>query len=68
MEASLVEDFYIFFLFCNLCFAGVAVGAGRQSMVAYINIGCYFLIGVPVGALLGYVADLGIKVRRFLFF
>jgi Na+-driven multidrug efflux pump len=51
-----------------LCFAGVAVGAGRQSVVAYINIGCYFLIGVPVGCLLGYVADLGITVRRFFFF
>ncbi|XP_062175359.1 protein DETOXIFICATION 24-like [Alnus glutinosa] len=41
--------------------SGVAVGAGRQSVVAFINIGCYFLIGVPAGALLGYVADLGIK-------
>jgi Na+-driven multidrug efflux pump len=51
-----------------LCFAGVAVGAGRQSVVAYINIGCYFLIGVPVGCLLGYVADLGITVRRFFIF
>ncbi|XP_059433796.1 protein DETOXIFICATION 24-like [Corylus avellana] len=40
--------------------SGVAVGAGRQSVVAYINVGCYFLIGVPVGCLLGYVADLGI--------
>ncbi|GAV57469.1 LOW QUALITY PROTEIN: MatE domain-containing protein [Cephalotus follicularis] len=36
----------------------VAVGAGRQSTVAYVNIGCYYVVGVPVGVLLGYVADL----------
>ncbi|KAG7964230.1 hypothetical protein I3843_09G159700 [Carya illinoinensis] len=41
--------------------SGVAVGAGRQGLVAYINIGSYFLIGVPVGVLLAYVADLEIK-------
>ncbi|KAG6642777.1 hypothetical protein CIPAW_09G164600 [Carya illinoinensis] len=41
--------------------SGVAVGAGRQALVAYINIGSYFLIGVPVGVLLAYVADLEIK-------
>ncbi|KAG6642772.1 hypothetical protein CIPAW_09G164400 [Carya illinoinensis] len=40
---------------------GVAVGAGRQGLVAFINIGSYFLIGVPVGVLLAYVADLEIK-------
>ena len=67
MEASLISFLFLFFLFYNLCFAGVAVGAGRQSVVAYINIGCYFLIGVPVGCLLGYVADLGITVRSFCF-
>jgi Na+-driven multidrug efflux pump len=65
MKASLVEDFYFSYIFCNLCCAGVAVGAGLQGVVAYINIGCYFLIGVPVGVLLGYVADLGINVRFF---
>ncbi|KAG7964231.1 hypothetical protein I3843_09G159800 [Carya illinoinensis] len=47
-----------------LCFTGVAVGAGRQGLVAFINIGSYFLIGVPVGVLLAYVADLEIKVKK----
>ncbi|KAK2638414.1 hypothetical protein Ddye_026209 [Dipteronia dyeriana] len=37
--------------------SGVAVGAGRQGVVAYINITCYYLIGVPVGVVLAYVAD-----------
>lgn len=42
--------------------AGVAIGAGWQSVVAWVNIGCYYLIGVPIGALLGYVAHLEVKV------
>ncbi|KAK2991451.1 hypothetical protein RJ640_012059 [Escallonia rubra] len=41
--------------------SGVAVGAGWQSIVAYVNIGCYYLIGVPVGVVLGYVFDLQVK-------
>ncbi|KAJ3684335.1 hypothetical protein LUZ61_013499 [Rhynchospora tenuis] len=34
--------------------SGVAVGAGWQSVVAYVNIACYYLVGIPLGALLGY--------------
>ncbi|KAK1275991.1 Protein TRANSPARENT TESTA 12 [Acorus gramineus] len=34
--------------------SGVAIGAGWQSMVAFINIGCYYLFGLPVGAVLGF--------------
>ncbi|KAK1583964.1 hypothetical protein Q3G72_028658 [Acer saccharum] len=41
--------------------SGVAVGAGRQGVVAYINIACYYLIGVPVGVVLAYVVDYKIK-------
>ncbi|KAF2288127.1 hypothetical protein GH714_004576 [Hevea brasiliensis] len=33
--------------------SGVAVGAGWQSIVAYVNIACYYLIGIPVGVVLG---------------
>lgn len=45
---------------------GVAVGAGWQSTVAYVNIACYYLIGIPVGVVLGYVLDLQVKVSVFL--
>ncbi|KAJ4970563.1 hypothetical protein NE237_003662 [Protea cynaroides] len=41
--------------------SGVAVGAGWQSVVAYVNLGCYYLIGIPIGVLLGYVAKLDVK-------
>nr|QEY08345.1 MATE efflux family protein member 2d [Crocus sativus] len=34
--------------------SGVAVGAGWQSMVAFVNIGCYYFIGLPIGAVLGF--------------
>lgn len=31
-------------------------------MVAYVNIACYYIVGIPVGAVLGYVFNMGIKV------
>ncbi|XP_035546504.1 protein DETOXIFICATION 27-like [Juglans regia] len=40
--------------------SGVAVGSGRQATVAYINLGCYYIIGLPVGILMGWVFDLGV--------
>jgi Na+-driven multidrug efflux pump len=45
-----------------LCAEGVAVGCGWQAFVAYVNVGCYYLIGVPLGVLLGFTFDLGAKV------
>ncbi|KAL3373112.1 hypothetical protein AABB24_005216 [Solanum stoloniferum] len=41
--------------------SGVAVGAGWQSIVAYVNIGCYYLVGIPVGVVLGYVFKLQVR-------
>ncbi|KAH1077460.1 hypothetical protein GLYMA_19G120900v4 [Glycine max] len=41
--------------------SGVAVGAGWQSTVAYVNIGCYYLIGIPVGIVLGNIIHLQVK-------
>jgi MATE family multidrug resistance protein len=43
--------------------AGVAIGGGWQALVAYINIGCYYVFGLPLGYLLGYKANLGVEVR-----
>ncbi|XP_072950922.1 protein DETOXIFICATION 33-like [Typha angustifolia] len=34
--------------------SGVAIGAGWQSLVAFINTGCYYLIGLPMGAIFGF--------------
>ncbi|CAD6209925.1 unnamed protein product [Miscanthus lutarioriparius] len=40
--------------------SGVAVGSGWQSTVAYVNIGSYYLIGIPLGILLGWLFNLGV--------
>ncbi|CAN1267487.1 Protein DETOXIFICATION 35 [Linum perenne] len=39
---------------------GVAIGAGWQGLVAYINVFCYYVFGLPLGFLLGYKANLGV--------
>ncbi|KAJ0460859.1 putative multi antimicrobial extrusion protein [Helianthus annuus] len=41
--------------------SGVAVGCGWQAFVAYVNIGCYYVVGVPLGSLLAFKFDLGAK-------
>lgn len=46
---------------------GVAVGAGWQSVAAYVNIGSYYLIGIPIGVLLGNLLHLQVKVINFSF-
>ncbi|XP_068637286.1 protein DETOXIFICATION 27-like isoform X1 [Aristolochia californica] len=40
--------------------SGVAVGSGWQALVAYVNVGSYYLIGVPIGIFLGWVFKLGV--------
>ncbi|KAK0576970.1 hypothetical protein LWI29_026059 [Acer saccharum] len=41
--------------------SGVAVGAGWQATVAYINIGCYYIVGLPLGILLGFTFAFGVE-------
>ncbi|KAL2543279.1 root hair specific 2 [Abeliophyllum distichum] len=41
--------------------SGVAIGAGWQAIVAYVNIACYYLFGIPIGLILGYKLDMGVK-------
>eukprot|EP01018_Ginkgo_biloba_P024618 Gb_40011 [translate_table: standard] len=41
--------------------SGVAVGAGWQALVAYVNMGCYYLFGLPLGFLLAYTFNFGLK-------
>ncbi|GFP96471.1 protein transparent testa 12 [Phtheirospermum japonicum] len=40
--------------------SGVAVGSGWQTRVAYINIGSYYMVGLPLGILMQWVFDLGV--------
>uniref|UniRef100_A0A0E0MJ52 Protein DETOXIFICATION n=1 Tax=Oryza punctata TaxID=4537 RepID=A0A0E0MJ52_ORYPU len=41
--------------------SGVAIGSGWQNVVAYVNVASYYLIGIPIGAILGYA--LGFQVK-----
>nr|XP_016455832.1 PREDICTED: protein DETOXIFICATION 31-like [Nicotiana tabacum] len=41
--------------------SGVAIGAGWQALVAYVNIACYYLFGIPLGLLLGYKLNMGVQ-------
>lgn len=42
--------------------SGVAVGAGLQSIVACVNVASYYLVGIPIGVVLGYTMNLQVKV------
>lgn len=42
----------------------MAVGAGLQTKVAVLNLICFYVIGVPIGVVLGYVFNLQVKVIR----
>ncbi|KAF5740184.1 MATE efflux family protein isoform 1 [Tripterygium wilfordii] len=44
--------------------SGVAVGSGWQATVAYINIGCYYVIGLPLGFLMGWVFHLSVEAEK----
>ncbi|XP_058755875.1 protein DETOXIFICATION 40-like [Vicia villosa] len=41
--------------------SGVAVGCGWQAFVAYVNVGCYYIVGIPLGAILGFYFNFGAK-------
>ena len=49
-------------------FVGVAVGCGWQTFVAYVNVGCYYVVGIPIGCVLGFTFNLQAKVRFQYFF
>ncbi|KAF3672519.1 putative clathrin assembly protein-like [Capsicum annuum] len=40
--------------------SGVAVGSGWQAYVAYINLGCYYLLGVPLGFIMSWGFHYGV--------
>ncbi|PKI61021.1 hypothetical protein CRG98_018583 [Punica granatum] len=39
--------------------SGVAVGCGWQRFVAYVDVGCYYIVRVPLGYLLGFKFHIG---------
>ncbi|CAO2174053.1 unnamed protein product [Urochloa humidicola] len=59
-ELSVLLAFTILLNSIQPVLSGVAVGSGWQSTVAYVNIGCYYVIGIPMGILLGWFFNLGV--------
>ncbi|PON64225.1 Multi antimicrobial extrusion protein, partial [Parasponia andersonii] len=41
--------------------SGVAIGAGWQAAVAYVNIACYYIFGIPLGLVMGYKLNMGVR-------
>ncbi|MCL7035808.1 hypothetical protein MKW94_007869 [Papaver nudicaule] len=39
----------------------MAIGAGWQANVAYVNIVTYYLIGMPIGVFMGFKLDWGLE-------
>ncbi|KAI7725252.1 hypothetical protein M8C21_014648, partial [Ambrosia artemisiifolia] len=60
-DLSLLLSFSILLNSVYPVLLGVAIGAGMQSTVAIVNLVCFYLIGVPLGALLGYLTSLEVK-------
>ena len=44
-------------MLCHICIRG-ARGSGWQDIGAYVNLGAYYLVGVPVGVVLAFVVHL----------
>lgn len=44
----------------------MAIGAGWQALIANVNIVCYYVFGIPMGLLLGYKINLGVKVSSLI--
>ncbi|XP_062176361.1 protein DETOXIFICATION 41-like [Alnus glutinosa] len=40
--------------------SGVAIGSGWQAVVAYVNLACYYVVGLPIGCVLGFKTSLGV--------
>ncbi|KAK2659836.1 hypothetical protein Ddye_006369 [Dipteronia dyeriana] len=59
-ELSYLLAFSILFNSVQPVLSGVAVGSGWQASVAYVNLGCYYVIGLPFGILMGWVFNLGV--------
>ncbi|WOK97774.1 hypothetical protein Cni_G06482 [Canna indica] len=60
-DLAVVFAFTLLFSSVQPVLTGVAVGAGWQTLVACINLACYYLVGVPVGVILSFYFDLGVN-------
>ncbi|KAL4561430.1 hypothetical protein LXL04_033596 [Taraxacum kok-saghyz] len=60
-DLSLLLSFSVLLNSIYPVLSGMAIGAGMQGTVAIVNLFCFYVIGVPMGALLGYLTNLQVK-------
>ncbi|PSS31607.1 Protein DETOXIFICATION like [Actinidia chinensis var. chinensis] len=60
-ELSVLLSFTILLNCIQPVLSGVAVGSGWQALVAFINLGSYYIVGVPLGFILGWLLNFGIE-------
>ncbi|XP_052201654.1 protein DETOXIFICATION 27-like isoform X6 [Diospyros lotus] len=60
-ELALLLAFTILLNCIQPVLSGVAIGSGWQAQVAIINIGSYYIVGVPLGIILGWLLNFGFK-------
>ncbi|KAL6962760.1 Protein DETOXIFICATION 27 [Sarracenia purpurea var. burkii] len=60
-ELAVLLSFTVLFNSIQPVLSGVAVGSGWQALVAFINLGCYYILGVPLGLTLGWLFSFGIE-------
>ncbi|CAL9136555.1 unnamed protein product [Musa acuminata var. zebrina] len=58
---AVIFSFTLLFNSVQPVLTGVAVGAGWQWLVAYVNMGCYYAFGIPVGCLLAFHFGFGVQ-------
>lgn len=44
--------------------AGIARGCGWQKIGAYVNLGSYYIVGIPSAVLLAFVLHIGGRVKN----
>ncbi|CAJ1964950.1 unnamed protein product [Sphenostylis stenocarpa] len=50
----------VFLNFIQPILSGVAIGSGWQAVVAYVNLGSFYVIGLTLGCVLGFQTTLGV--------
>ncbi|KAF3441479.1 hypothetical protein FNV43_RR15393 [Rhamnella rubrinervis] len=41
--------------------SGVALGIGRQGTIAFVNLACYYITGIPLGLVFGYTFNMRVQ-------
>ncbi|KAJ4882595.1 MATE efflux family protein [Raphanus sativus] len=60
-DLSIVLSISILFNIVQPILSGVAIGAGMQSMVAFVNLATYYGVGIPFGFILINIFSFGVK-------